>query len=92
MQSWKSSWDSKALSPTSEKSQLKTALFSQQHSTSLEAYLKNLLKTLHVRAERLKETVHLGEQCDFRECSSQSQSKPKARTKQSQLSNRIKSR
>ena len=77
IQNWKSSWDSKILGPISVKTQLKTVLFSQQHSQDLEKFLQNLLKTLHARAERLKEVVHLGEQYDFREYSNQHNVKQK---------------
>ena len=43
IQSWKSSWDSKALGPISVKTQLKAALLSRQSSVSLETFLKSLL-------------------------------------------------
>ena len=45
IQNWKSSWDSKILGPISVKTQLKAVLFSQQHSSNLEIFLQNLLKT-----------------------------------------------
>ena len=63
------------------KTQLKSVLFSQQSSSNLETFLKNLLKTLHARAEKLKETIHLGEQYDFRECSRPVGGKQKAAEK-----------
>ena len=81
IQNWKSSWDANVLGPTSVKTQLKSVLFSQQSSSNLETFLKNLLKTLHARAEKLKETIHLGEQYDFREYSRQVGGKQKAAEK-----------
>ena len=77
IQNWKSSWDSKILGPISVKTQLKAVLFSQQHPSKLDFFLQNLLKTLHTRAERLKEVVHLGESYDFREYSNQGSAKQK---------------
>ena len=68
IQSWKSSWSSKALGLISAKTQLKAALSSQQRSSKLEAFLQSLLRALRARAERLKEAAHLGESYDFREC------------------------
>ena len=49
MESWKKSWDDKALGPLRVKTQLKATLFTPQNMTSLEIFVKNLLTTLHER-------------------------------------------
>ena len=66
VESWKKSWDGIILGPPQVKTQLKASLFTQQNMVSLEAFMKNLLTTLHERMMDHDKTVHLGEKYDYR--------------------------